>query len=398
MAKNIVLCADGTGNTFSTNVSNVVRLVRSLRLDDCATQVVFYDQGVGTARGDVAKAKRFADEGRRQALRILPAPNTPWMLHPWLTRQLGRGFGFGLAENIAEMYGALARCYTEGDRLYLFGFSRGAFTVRALAGLLYRCGLLQPQDLDRFGQAYTLYAPHYQHIRTLAALERLKAEVSSFRDRHGVRSCGVHFLGLWDTVKSYGFIVPKSLPHLRHNPAVKTVRHALALDERRCYFQATSWGGVDDPSYDDAHPDDSPDVREVWFAGCHADVGGGYDAGESGLARPPFAWMVNEARRFGLEFDDRELDGILREFPAESVAHESLTGAWWPVELLPRMELENVPVPGTRVVKWGSSGRRHLSQFSRGGAAAVHSSARDFHAARDISLPSDRAVVIVHEP
>lgn len=292
MAKNIVICPDGTGNTFRSNLSNVVRLVKSLRLDDRGRQIVFYDQGVGTKARDVQAAKSFAEERGRPGLQILSPPKTSRVFPPLLTREFGRGFGYGLAENVAEMYGGLARWYADGDRLYLFGFSRGAFTVRVLAGVLHRCGLLQPGNLDRFRQAFGLYESHYQHIENPAELQRRRAEVQCFKERYTVRTCDVRFLGLWDTVKSYGFIVPKSLPHLRHNPSVKTVRHALALDERRCYFQATSWGGVDHPEYDDSRLGDSPDVQEVWFTGSHADVGGGYKASESGLARAPFTWMV----------------------------------------------------------------------------------------------------------
>jgi len=283
--------------------------------------------------------------------------------------------------------------------LYLFGFSRGAFTVRVLAGLLYRCGLLQAADLDRFRQTFRLYESHYQQVENAAELARQRVAADSFRERYAVRTCDVHFLGLWDTVKSYGFIVPKSLPHLRHNPSVKTVRHAVAIDERRSYFQATSWGGIDHPEFDDSQPGDSSDVREVWFTGCHhADVGGGYQACESGMARAPFTWMVREAQPYDLEFDECELEKILQTFPSTWTAHESLDWKWWPVELLPRMELENIPIPGTRVIRWGSSGRRNLAHFSRGGSAWVHSSVLDLYAARDIALPLGPRTTIVRDP
>ena len=394
MPKNIVICADGTGNTFHTNVSNVVRLVKALRLNDRTRQIVFYDQGVGTKERDIRVAKEFAESGGRPGLHILSPPKTPRALPSCLTRTLGLGFGFGLAKNVAEMYGALVSCYEDGDCLYLFGFSRGAFTVRVLAGILHRCGLLRPEHRDRFWRAFQLYDRHYEHIEKRDELEQLRARVDTFKSRFA-RDCHVHFMGLWDTVKSYGFIVPKSLPHLRHNASVKTVRHALALDERRCYFQATSWGGVDDPEYDDSRPCDSPDVTEAWFAGSHSDVGGGYKAGPSGLARPPFTWMVDEARPYGLEFDDRELECVRREFPPERMVHDSLKAWWWLCELLPRIELENIPRPGKRLVRWGSSGRRSMAHFSRGGAVYVHSSLRDAYAASGITLAGNRKVVTV---
>jgi len=166
-------------------------------------------------------------------------------------------------------------------------------------------------------------------------------------------------------VKSYGFIYPKSLPHLRHNPTVISVRHALALDERRSYYQPTSWGGVDHPLYDDVRPNDSKDVRpndskdvkEVWFAGSHSDVGGGYKECESALARAPFEWLLREACTRELRLDGVEFGEVLKSFPIDRVLHESLHGFWWWVaECLPRFELENIPMAGKRVLKWGSTG------------------------------------------
>jgi uncharacterized protein (DUF2235 family) len=113
-------------------------------------------------------------------------------------------------------------------------------------------------------------------------------------------------MGLWDTVKSYGGLRPKSLPHLRHNPIVKTVRHALALHERRAWFAHTTWGHPEepmtgipiekDPRYDEQS------IQEVWFRGCHSDVGGG-DA-EWWAARAPLCWMLAEAVRAGLRLND----------------------------------------------------------------------------------------------
>ena len=134
------------------------------------------------------------------------------------------------------MYRVLAEVYEEGDHLFLFGFSRGAFTVRALAGLLHRCHLAQgvgPEIDRRFERSWELFQPM---VADDSAVESLRAE-------H--RPCPVHFLGVWDTVKSYGGLKPVMLPHLRHNPDVTHVRHALAIEERRAWFKPTTWGLLD---------------------------------------------------------------------------------------------------------------------------------------------------------
>ena len=141
MGRNIVICSDGTGNTFDGSPTNVTRLVQCLALDP-SRQVAAYDQGVGTA----ARRIREVDDHRGGvtapgALEMLPGPpGARWSPRTWIDRGRGLLTGHGLKENVREMYRYLAREY-EGpsDRVFLFGFSRGAFTVRALAGLLYRC-------------------------------------------------------------------------------------------------------------------------------------------------------------------------------------------------------------------------------------------------------------------
>jgi uncharacterized protein (DUF2235 family) len=254
----------------------------------------------------------------------------------------------------------------------LFGFSRGAFTVRVLAGLMYRCGVLPKEslesDFDRsFSVAYALYEPHYED----------RQAVARFRAGHRAADCGVRFLGIWDTVKSYGGIWPKSLPHLRHNPIVQTVRHALAIDERRSWFQPTSWGGID------ADDEDAPDlrdpryarqdVREVWFSGSHSDVGGGDEEAET--ARVPLRWMMGQARANGLRLNaegERELAGADPVGPP--VVHESLRGGWWLSEYCPRWELDNRTRPPRRPFVWGRTGNRRVAAFKRKGKIHVHAS------------------------
>lgn len=207
--------------------------MKLLCLHDHSRQVVIYDQGIGTDGRRWKEIERF----RRsipdpEALRVLRGPHESWFPPAeYLAVLRGLAYGEGLEKNVKQMYGELAQLWNPGDLIYLFGFSRGAFTVRALAGLLYRCGLPERGrvDSDRlFERAWQIFEP----------MRPCQDQVNEFRAIEKQRDCAIHFMGLWDTVKSYGGLYPKMLPHLRHNPIVMHVRHALALDERRgCSIQ-----------------------------------------------------------------------------------------------------------------------------------------------------------------
>lgn len=401
LEQNLVLCADGTGNSFDTNKSNVVRLIECLELGREAEQLVFYDQGVGTSPASAGATRAFKRASHRPALTILDEPTVGWWPASTLARLAGLGFGFGLKENLRQMYEALAGAYTSDERtpVFLFGFSRGAFTVRALAAVIHRCGLLPGDRLGAFRDAYDAFFDERHRERMAPEARRaFDARLAKFRNDNGARDCRIRFLGIWDTVKSYGFIYPKSLPHLRHNPSVGAVRHAAALGERRSYYQLTSWGGVDHPVYQDARPDDSRDVKEVWFAGSHSDVGGGYPPAGNGLARAPFEWMVREAQRFGLQVSDAGLDYVLKEFATELTMHESLWGPWWIAELLPRFELENIPFPGQRMLKWGSTGTRDPLTVMRGNRIAVHGTALDWYGEAGLRFAGEGLIERVETP
>jgi uncharacterized protein (DUF2235 family) len=235
MSKNIVICADGTGNSFGRSVSNVARMIRFLALDSHSSQVVVYDQGIGTDARRWRAIEKFRETiPDRETLHALHGPHE-WWFRPaeWIALVLGLTFGYGLKANVSQMYLELAKLYEKDDRVFLFGFSRGAFTVRALAGLIYRCGLPQwnPADFPRrFKCAWRLFD----------RMHPLQGQTEKFRATEGQRECPIHFLGVWDTVKSYGGLRPIMLPHLRHNPIVAQVRHALAG-----WFDATTWGRLD---------------------------------------------------------------------------------------------------------------------------------------------------------
>jgi uncharacterized protein (DUF2235 family) len=372
MPQRIVMCSDGTGNSFSDQVSNVARVITLIDLSEPARQIAFYDQGIGTNPRHVEAVKDYTDTQPdvRRALTVLDPPYHAWWVPARVAGLAGLTVGYGLRRNVKELYAALARSYEDGASLYLFGFSRGAFTVRVLAGLLFRCGLVRydPASFDAtFARAYDLYTPHIPDER---AVEQFK------RDEH-VRAPQVHFLGVWDTVKSYGGVWPQSLPHLRHNPIVKTVRHGLALDEQRSWFLPTSWGGIDSdrPMHDPRYRDQR--VLEIWFRGSHSDVGGGYkDDAASTIA---LRWMLNEAADAGLRLNEAGRALAASTDRPDPQLHDSLTRDWLITEYLPRWELDNSYFPPKRFFKCGRTGTRHPAQFSRQQTVRLHSSVGPRH-------------------
>jgi len=271
-------------------------------------------------------------------------------------------FGTGAIENVIQLYVYLMQHYEPGDRLFLFGFSRGAFTVRALAGMLHVCGLLRKDDAHLVEYAAGLYQTSERRI-TIALHSKglshfppdatdhavLDSEASRFKSLLS-RPCRVAFMGVWDTVKAYGWTWPQSFPALRHNPSVEMVRHAAALDERRAVFQVTGWG--DRRRAVDGGPEP---IKEVWFAGDHSDVGGGQSGGNSALADAALAWMLGEATAAGLKLDGhhgtrREVKEIVvNSTLAPQAQHHDLRGAHWYWGIpIPRADLNNSVYPPRR--------------------------------------------------
>lgn len=378
MKRNIIICSDGTGNTFDKSVSNVTRLIRLLALDNPERQIVFYDQGIGTnaKRLKAVESYRASIQGEK-SLFTLPGPRE-WQFRAGIPAlALGLLGGYGLKANVREMYYTLSQRCGPDDDISLFGFSRGAFSVRALAGLLYRCGLPDKNVAydtakfnDCFEKAWKLYKP----------IQGDETEIASFRRAHGAQSdCEIHFLGLWDTVKSYGGFVPVMLPHLRHNPIVRTVRHALALNERRSWFNATTWGQLDSDKCGakvrlkakDLSKYENQDIEEVWFRGCHSDIGGG-DAEET-TAEVALRWMLSEAHAAGLLLNNKGECVLRMDDPTTPVEiHESLKGIWWLTEILPRWEIDNSGTFPARKFVWGSTGRRSPDRLMRKGKISLH--------------------------
>lgn len=393
MPKRIAVFSDGTGQSVGCQESNVLRLCKMLDLSEQSKQVAIYDPGIGTHVGKY----RLESELKVSNQMYVIDSNPKWQFLRWLRAPGELGFGVGTDANIKQLYCALIKAYNPGDQIYLFGFSRGAFTVRALAGLLYRCGLLNSNAISQIDTAWLWYQKHYAGFGE-SERSAYRANVDTFRRKYS-RPCDIRFLGVWDTVKSVGYINPMNLPHTRHNPIIRTVRHAVALDECRSFYVPTTWGGVkgESPavyapaSFELDATDDPPgipqDVEEVWFPGNHLDVGGGYPANESASASNSLRWMISAARRCGLDVSKAKYKAIFPREQDELVVnrHDEMTDtlfgcmAWWLIDRSPRWDLENWPRPPRTKFSHEPAGPRNLSKWIRCGMVSVHESARSIY-------------------
>jgi len=296
---NIVLCCDGTSNEFSENNTNVVKLYQMLVRDSPGTQISFYSPGVGT----------FASRGA-----LLPISKR-------ISRVLGLAIGVGLMANVEEGYTFLMNSWSPGDSVYLFGFSRGAYTARALAAMLNRCGLLLPGHENLVPYASKVFADTSRASWKVA---------EQFKETFG-RPVRIRFLGLWDTVSSVGWAWnPKTLPFTSDNSSVDIVRHALAIDERRAFFRQNSWTGVGD-------------VKQVWFAGVHCDVGGSLPDERSGLSQIALEWLIKEAEQAGLRLDSAARARIFQVKRDHTIIfNDSLKGWWKLAEFYPKLHRKKV--------------------------------------------------------
>jgi uncharacterized protein (DUF2235 family) len=324
MPRNIVVCCDGTGNQYGSANSNVVKLYWTLSLQD--QQIAYYHPGVGTM-------------GARSALSAAGK---------WWTTVRGLAFGYGFSDHIADVYSFLMGAFSPGDQIYIFGFSRGAYTARALCGLLHMCGLLTPGN-----EALIPYA-----LRLYKSNDPCKFEIAAgFRTTFSV-PCAPYFLGLWDTVSSVGWILDPihtkggHLPYTATLPDVSILRHAVSIDERRAFFRQNL---IHEPALA------SQDVKQVWFAGVHSDVGGSYAEAESGLSKIALRWMLCEAESAGLCLDPQKVIDVLGgKLPyvkpdPKGPMHRSLEGVWWLGEFWPKRCSRPVLVPGNATPNWKAS-------------------------------------------
>ncbi|KAF8338080.1 uncharacterized protein EI90DRAFT_2538556 [Cantharellus anzutake] len=335
--RTLILCFDGTNDRYDSENSNVVKLFSFLAKGD-PNQLVYYQAGVGTYN----LGPQFISSIAR-----------------WIASTVDLAVAFSLGEHVNGGYKFLQDHYQDGDRICLFGFSRGAYTARALAGMLYTVGLLPPGMSEEVHFSYEIY-------------KNQTASASYKRDFS--RPVKIEFIGVWDTVSSVGALIPRILPFSNDNHITRTFRHAMSLDEHRAAFQCNPWQRTVDGQQGSSgprvgilrtslsilwkslvfsnwrknwregdlesgegptNPEPPTHVKEVWFAGCHSDVGGGSVANDSkvALSNIPLRWMIKEILEAdtGIIFNDdprlAELGIVLNPPPivtaniAESTSH-----------------------------------------------------------------------------
>lgn len=323
--KNIVLCSDGTGNSAAkANKTNVWRLYQALDLTT-DRQIAVFDDGIGTSGSKLLKA-------------------------------LGGAFGLGFSANIRELYRFLCQHYEPGDRIYIFGFSRGAFTARTLAGLIVTCGILDPSKpigrgagkvpLGTDGGLRKGVALAYKSYRRgywapVAWLFRLVRDFlfgavpkpEAFRAAYGRDGdTKIAFLGVWDTVDALGLpidelsvmvdkiIYPHRFSDQNLSDKVERACHAVAVDDERHTFHPVLWNEKAEA--------EAERIKQVWFTGMHGNVGGGYP--DDDLAHNSLGWMIGEVKRNGkgegLDFDSEAVRDIARRASALGKIHDSRSG------------------------------------------------------------------------
>ncbi len=286
MPKRIIFCSDGTWNDSTTN-TNVYKIFKAMTFS--AEQCPIYDDGVGS-------------DGNA------------------IIHLLGGAFGEGLDGKIRDGYTRISHLYEHGDQIFLFGFSRGAYTARCLGGMIVACGLpTQHTDDNLTALAFCAYRE-----RDTGKKQQLLA---SLKQKYAVENVEITMIGVWDTVGSLG--VPAligGVDPLRYgfldtklHPCVKNAYHAVSIDERRSEFPATLWSGPPAPGQT---------IEQVYFTGVHCDVGGGYP--ESGLSDITLGWMMSKAKALGVDFDP----AVYAQYTnidakhALDVKHESWSVTW----------------------------------------------------------------------
>jgi uncharacterized protein (DUF2235 family) len=323
--RNLVVCCDGTSNEIGVLLSNVLKLYRVA--EKSGSQVTFYQPGIGT----------------------IAMPDSWGRWRQWARSVFEMGTGYGLDRDVLNAYRFLCENYRDGDRIFLFGFSRGAYTVRVLAGMIYLIGLLRAHQINFAAYALKAYKSASQSNGYQIAHD--------FSEVVLPQQVAIHFMGVWDTVASV--IVPgrlpfsklrlEELPFTTNNPAVKAFRQASAVDERRRMFRREVWaaGQRFKPNRFASGAAPAQDAREVWFAGCHSDIGGGFREEQSALSKYPLLWMIEQAKPQGLRLRTQMINHIVKGMArkgartyqkpdAAGSLHNSMAWYWWLIEWIPK--------------------------------------------------------------
>lgn len=306
--KRLAIFLDGTWNdkVDKTNVFRLSQLVAD-RSADQAEQKCHYDTGVGTV---------------------------------WGTKMIGGMFGVGLSKNIREAYDFLREKYVDGDQVFIFGFSRGAYTARALCGLIATCGLVRAGKDMTTEEIYDRYERRREGATPIYTIERIvngwdaKRELTPDEKRlwDCSRRIDIEMVAVWDTVGALGvpwkvpFIGPRSFWFLNTRPTTicKHSFQAMAIDEHRAAYESTLW-----TAYTQTDASGQPvgkarsyplgTFEQRWFIGAHSDVGGGYK--DKSLAQIPMRWIQEKAAALGLTFTNKvtvDADAHLRAKPVDS--------------------------------------------------------------------------------
>lgn len=325
-ARQIVICCDGTNNTLTGRLrdTHVLRLFEALqRSPSHVERVLYYDAGVG-------------------AMDELPATGVVQWLRGKLDRLWSLAYGRGIYENIGQAYAFLMTHWRPGDQIWLFGFSRGAFTVRSVSGMVNLFGILKPEHEVMLPILLNVYfaakkrplfqrAVHKLSVTTFGSDETRsqlpsRGDVASqirtsFTSPEGAEA-GVHFVGVWDTVEAVGIrglTATNPASPIITDKRIWHVRHALSLDEQRAAFRPRLY-----LQNDFGTPSDPQSLRQRWFWGAHGDSGGGYPLEESALADRALRWMIAEA-------NELELNCALPSTPgSDKLAHDPIFATpWW---------------------------------------------------------------------
>ncbi|KDR68091.1 hypothetical protein GALMADRAFT_1051503 [Galerina marginata CBS 339.88] len=371
-SRNLIVCIDGTANQFGEKNTNVIELYNLILKEIDDKQRTWYNSGIGTYARPTWKSLKFY----RQVI----------------SHKVDLAIAWNFERTVMAAYRWLSDNYEPGDCIFLFGFSRGAFQVRVLSAMIDKVGLIYKGNESQIPFAFELYADPKSDKRSSSVIKvgsPAEDETSSaerFKQAFSYKNVRVHFVGAWDTVSSIGLargtcMLPRTVDGMKH---VCYFRHALALDERRVKFLPEyAYGGSTNPpaTCEDKKPsifnrglfrknvsptekpggtaediftqeqssipviDDvvdaskktAPHTLEVWFAGTHSDIGGGNDKNpRMDRSRPPLRWMVFEAQALGLR-TERFQHELSRDQQID--IKESLTLAWWLLELLPLKRL-----------------------------------------------------------
>jgi uncharacterized protein (DUF2235 family) len=378
LARQLIICCDGTNNNLTgrRNDTNVAQLCELLAPDQ-QNQLLYYDPGVGNA-GELPEAS-ILDRVKQHYRRISSL-----------------AFGSGVYENIAEAYRFLMRHWQPGDEIYLYGFSRGAFTARSLGGLVTQFGILRPEMevmVPTLVHLYFLDRDKYQD-----SYAQMRSQITQLFVREEAREAWVWFVGVWDTVESVGAPVPLLKRTISATPTIvgkryHHVRHALALDEFRDKFKPRQYFIQADYDYA-AH---QQSIVQQWFDGCHCDVGGGGINEQAGLSQQTLHWMVQESVVQGLRLNPSLMDAnhkppqpnmaqvasmlASRAQPAHSLDHPRKTihseiyhSPWWALAGMSVRDLAQAPhsidknsIPAQRPVE-SSTVANNAMQFKKDSA------------------------------